>query len=65
MMNWDDPLGTGAAPSEAKAEPKVAAKEAVDIAATEKPATEAKKEAAVNVTPENTIQNANQCCRCS
>ena len=58
MMNWDDPLGTGAAPSETKAEPKVAAKEAVDIAATEKPATEAKKEAAVNVTPENTIQNA-------
>lgn len=54
MMNWDDPLGTGAAPSETKAEPKVAAKAEV----TEKPAAEAKKEAAVNVTPENTIQNA-------
>ena len=58
MMNWDDPLGTGAAPSETKAEPKVAAKEAVNNAATEKPAAEAKKEVAVNVTPENTIQNA-------
>ncbi len=54
MMNWDDPLGLGESNEESK--PQVAKIEPAKVTPSEPKA--ATEEPAVNVTPENTYQNA-------